>query len=100
MNADNRSSKRQPLTYDGMAYHDHGGPIAPCMLRNISQGGAQLEFTQEIDLPQHFVLALSHDGHVRRQCGKVWQFATVVGVKFAAAHNLPHHEAPYPEQGS
>jgi hypothetical protein len=83
MSANNRSSKRQPVEVDGMIYDHHGKQMAPCMLRNISVGGAQVELVQEIELPAAFVLALSHDGHVRRSCHKVWQFATVVGVKFA-----------------
>lgn len=65
-----------------MIYDHHGQQLAPCMLRNISIGGAQVELAQEIEVPAAFVLALSHDGHVRRSCHKVWQFATVVGVKF------------------
>jgi hypothetical protein len=83
MPANNRSSKRQPIEVVGMIYDHQGKQLAPCTLRNISIGGAQVELTQEVDLPATFFLALSHDGHVRRSCRKVWQFATVVGIKFA-----------------
>jgi len=62
---------------------DHQGKaLARCMLRNVSVGGAQLELDRESDIPPTFLLMLSHDGHVQRHCHKVWQFATVVGVKF------------------
>ena len=35
-----------------------------------------------VDINAAFLLALSHDGHVQRHCRKIWQFATVLGVKF------------------
>jgi hypothetical protein len=91
MSANNRSSKRQPIEVDGMIYDHHGKQLAPCMLRNISVGGAQVELAHEVELPAAFFLALSHDGHVRRSCHKVWQFATVVGVKFAEKPALRAH---------
>jgi hypothetical protein len=83
MAANNRSSKRQPIVVDGMIYDHSGQKLAQCTLRNVSVGGAQLELMQEIVVPQTFLLSLSHDGHVRRSCSKVWQFATVLGVKFS-----------------
>jgi hypothetical protein len=83
MSANNRSSKRQPVSVDGMIYDHRGQQMAQCTVRNISINGAQLELIQEIVVPETFLLSLSHDGHVRRSCSKVWQFATVVGVKFS-----------------
>jgi hypothetical protein len=83
MSANNRSSKRQPVSVHGMIYDHRGQQMAQCTVRNISINGAQLELIQEIVVPETFLLSLSHDGHVRRSCSKVWQFATVVGVKFS-----------------
>ena len=82
MAANNRSTKRQPVAVDGMIYDHRGQKLAQCTLRNVSVGGAQLELMQEFVVPQTFLLTLSHDGHVRRSCSKIWQFATVVGVRF------------------
>ena len=83
MAANNRSTKRQPVAVDGMIYDHRGQKLAQCTLRNVSVGGAQLELMQEVVVPQTFLLSLSHDGHVRRTCSKIWQFATVLGVKFS-----------------
>jgi PilZ domain-containing protein len=83
MAANNRSGKRQLVAVDGMIYDHRGQQLAQCTLRNVSVGGAQLELLQEVVVPQTFLLSLSHDGHVRRSCSKVWQFATVLGVKFS-----------------
>ena len=79
----NRKAKRQSVTYGGMIYSHTGDCIAQCKLRNISATGAQLELQKEMELPSHFVLSLSFGGEVRRRCGLVWQFSTVVGVRFA-----------------
>ena len=82
MAADKRKAKRRNLSQDGRIYTAHGEPIAACQVRNVSTSGAQLELTAESEMPKHFVLALSHDGRVQRKCQLVWQFATVVGVRF------------------
>jgi hypothetical protein len=82
MTTNHRASKRQSVEIDGMIYDHHGAKLAHCKLRNVSVGGAQLELDRDADIPETFVLALSHDGHVKRHCHKVWQFATVLGVRF------------------
>jgi len=82
--SDNRLSKRRVVEIHGMIYDQHGKKLAHCVLRNVSVGGAQLELDREADLPEAFLLSLSPDGHVQRHCRKVWQFATVLGVRFDA----------------
>jgi len=82
MASNKRAFKRQPVEIEGMIYDQRGKQLAHCVLRNVSVGGAQLELDREADIPEAFLLALSHDGHVQRLCRKIWQFATVVGVKF------------------
>lgn len=82
MSSEHRIAKRQPVEIDAMIYDIHGTQLAHCSVRNVSAGGAQLELKQEADIPEVFLLALSHDGHVQRHCHRVWQFATVLGVKF------------------
>lgn len=82
MDWEHRRSKRHFVRHDGMIYGSNGARIAPCVLRNVSAGGAQLELKREIELPKTFVLALSGKGEVRRRCRIVWQFATVIGVRF------------------
>ena len=80
--SDNRASKRRAVEIDGMIYDQKGKQLARCLLRNVSAGGAQLELDREAEIPEAFLLSLSHDGHVQRHCRKVWQFATVLGVRF------------------
>jgi hypothetical protein len=84
MTSNSRKDKRQNVEISGMAYDTHGAPITACTVRNVSSSGAQVEMTKEIELPATFQLALSRDGTVRRRCHKMWQFATVAGVRFAS----------------
>jgi PilZ domain len=77
-----RRAKRVPINHDGMAYNTGGKQIAPCRVRNISVSGAQLEFSREPELPKTFLLSLSPNGEVVRRCNIVWQYSTVVGVRF------------------
>jgi hypothetical protein len=65
-----------------MIYDLKGVRIVKCTVRNVSASGAQLELTSESELPPAFILALSHDGSVRRTCHRVWQDALLVGVRF------------------
>ncbi len=88
MATNHRAFKRQAVDIDGMIYDGQGKQLAHCKLRNVSAGGAQLELDRDTEIPEAFLLALSHDGHVQRHCRKVWQFATVLGVKFDAKE--PH----------
>jgi PilZ domain len=66
----------------GMIYNTKGGRIDSCRLRNVSATGAQIELLREIALPKKFLLSLAQNGIVKRKCAIVWQFSTVVGVKF------------------
>jgi hypothetical protein len=82
MTANHRRAKRQPASVDGMIYDENGQSQVGCVVRNVSATGAQLELAEELELPQSFLLSLSRDGAVGRRCSKVWQFSTVVGVRF------------------
>lgn len=70
------------MEYGGSVYSETGELIARCMLRDVSEGGAQIGLRREKDLPKRFILSLSPSGEVRRHCELVWQFSTVAGVKF------------------
>lgn len=89
MSANNRSRKRQPVCVDGMIYDRSGKQLASCTLRNISETGAQLELAGETEIPEKFLLSLSRDGQVQRQCKKIWQFSTVTGVRFCDEPRAP-----------
>jgi len=37
---------------------------------------------KDVELPDYFILLLSHDGHLRRQCSVAWRTETAIGVEF------------------
>jgi len=59
-----------------------GASLGHCVIRDISATGAQLAFKTPKALPENFILLLSPDGRVRRQCAVVWRSDDALGVKF------------------
>jgi hypothetical protein len=59
-----------------------GSLIADCMLRNISVGGARLQFEMRVDLPRELSLRMPRGGKVHRHCEVVWRAGFDMGVKF------------------
>jgi hypothetical protein len=84
MGDERRKTKRKALHHTGMVYTTDGSPLVACELCDVSATGAKIAIAKEVALPKSFVLSLSHDGHVRRQCTIAWQFSVVVGVRFGS----------------
>jgi hypothetical protein len=82
MGQEKRQTKRTPIVHDGMIYGMDGTPIVACELRNVSATGAQIALAKEMEVPRSFLLALSHNGEVRRKCSVAWQFSIMIGVRF------------------
>ena len=45
--------------------------------------GARLEIKNLEAVPDQFMLLLSYDGRLRRQCSVVWRSETAIGIEFA-----------------
>lgn len=82
MAAEQRRWRRKPIGAHGFLYAVDGQQIGPCEVRDVSEGGALLVFSVADELPAQFVLALSRNGQVRRQCELVWQTANHFGIRF------------------
>ncbi len=76
-----RQNPRRKFTAEGMIYQD-GKPFVRCKLSDVSHNGAKLEFDKNIELPSKFVLSLTPDGSVRRDCTLIWRLSNSVGVQF------------------
>lgn len=79
---DRRADPREPLAAPGTLYDKEGNFLLPCTIRDLSRSGGRLELFKEAALPRYFYLSMMPDGSVRRLCSKVWQLATVAGVRF------------------
>jgi hypothetical protein len=75
-----RMSPRQRVLKRGTLTFGGGGGV-DCMVRNISSGGARLDVTNPLGLPQSFTLVITADQFMRR-CHPVWCSDTRIGVAF------------------
>jgi hypothetical protein len=77
-----RKSPRASVQQSAYILGSDGCVLGPCTMIDVSVGGAQLVFDTSIDVPDIFVLVLSKDGRVRRECKLAWRGPTGAGVQF------------------
>jgi len=79
---DRRKGKRRYVVHGARIVCDGGSGLQSCRMLDVSAFGAQLELENALTLPDKFVLLLSHDGSLRRQCIVVWRKQSAVGIEF------------------
>jgi hypothetical protein len=86
---DRRQSARDKVIYGGIAKVDERGGSRDCVVRNISEHGANIEFNSDVRLPkEQMLLTIARKG--RSFLAKiVWWRDNFVGVAFSS-------EAPAP----
>ena len=87
---DRRQSTRDKVIYGGVAEIDERGATRDCVVRNISENGASLEFSNVVRLPkEQMSLTIARKG--RSFLAKIiWWRDNFVGVAFSdAAPTLP-----------
>lgn len=63
--------------------YDNGRTRLDCVIRNLSDGGAKLEFATVRGIPQTFDLLVP--GHQSQQCQVAWRALKELGVQFMPA---------------
>ncbi len=88
---DRRQSAREKVIYGGVADIDERGESRECVVRNISETGAHLEFSNVVGLPkQKMSLTIARKG--RSFLAKVvWWRDNFVGIAFSSQqpYDLP-----------
>jgi hypothetical protein len=86
---DRRQSTRDKVIYGGVAGIGEGGESRDCVVRNISDQGASLEFSDVINLPkEQMSLTIARKG--RSFLAKIiWWRDNFVGVAFSSQTELP-----------
>ena len=81
---DRRQSARDKVIYGGVAKVDDNGPARDCVVRNISDNGASLEFSNVVRLPkEQMSLTIARKG--RSFLAKIiWWRDNFVGVAFGS----------------
>lgn len=82
MSAENRKTKRRSVLHGAKMARADGVALGGCRMLDVSAKGARLRVEEPKNLPDHFLLVLSHTGNVYRQCTVVWRSDTSVGVEF------------------
>ena len=79
---ENRSSKRRPVLLLGTIHLERGETI-PCVVRDVSAGGAKLSVGQRHQLPGYFVLSIpGRKGAFRVRLA--WRQQNYAGVEIVA----------------
>jgi hypothetical protein len=76
-----RSTRRSVHNGARMARAD-GTVLGTCLILDLSGTGARLKTDASEALPDEFILVLSHDGRLHRQCSVAWRSPTAIGVQF------------------
>jgi hypothetical protein len=77
-----RQSVRDKVIYGGVAALGKDGATRSCVVRNISEGGAAIEFGTIAGVPQDIGLSIARKGK-HYQAKVIWWRANIVGVAFA-----------------
>jgi hypothetical protein len=80
-----RRAKRTPRRNAAWIEFAGGGARIPCVVWDISDGGARLAAPRPGELPPAFKLLLTRDGDSARLCQVVWRNDKQVGVQFIQA---------------
>jgi hypothetical protein len=70
-----RTLKRGRIVFNG------GFASFECTVKDLSAGGARLQFGDALGVPQHFDLLIESD-HMRKPCTVRWRRDNLLGVSF------------------
>jgi hypothetical protein len=79
--ADHRRAPRERTYKAGRIGLPGKRPVIGCLVRNLSQGGANLQLPDQHYVPDAFTLVFD-SGEPSRQCQVVWRGRAHIGVKF------------------
>lgn len=83
MSEERRKHLRVEWVSPGTIYVGDGSPGRPCLVSNLSNGGARISRVDSDRLPDEFMLSLSPRRGPSRKCRIVWRTKHDVGVEFA-----------------
>jgi hypothetical protein len=82
MGPEHRKDTRRIVRQAARMVCSDGSALGTCLMIDISRTGARLRVDASDAVPDEFILLLSHDGKLRRQCAMAWRSLTAVGVHF------------------
>jgi hypothetical protein len=79
---DFRNSERKKARFAGRISYGASPTPIPCVLWDVSEGGARITAAHSNLLPDIFTLALNQNGAAPRLCRVVWRKKPHMGIKF------------------
>lgn len=80
-----RKDGRRSVRYTAlMRSAEDGSALGPCMIADVSEGGARLVVLSPAGVPDTFLLALSRNARTFRRCTVRWRSKSEIGVQFDA----------------
>jgi hypothetical protein len=95
MSLEKRGAPRKEIRWEGLIIDHAGSIVGRCVMTNVSVTGAKLAFTAPTDVPDSFVLLLSKNGEVRRQCTVVRRSEMDIRVRFVSSPSTGHEVISY-----
>lgn len=82
MRRESRKAYRRAVSLTAMILNGDKSMVGLCTVLNMSSTGAMIESPLASGVPNEFILLLSKDGKVRRQCKISWRTETAIGAQF------------------
>jgi hypothetical protein len=84
MRPDLRRAERKTLNWLCVISTVDGTLVGQCTVRDISRTGARITLDDASVAPEQFVLRLTRNGAIGRQCRTVWRAPSNIGVAFVS----------------
>jgi hypothetical protein len=85
---DRRSALRQKSFLQGRIFYNHRRTSVDCLIRDFSDTGAKLKFSESIAVPEVMELYIPHKDEFRRARVQ-WRYGGEMGVAFGDAVDSP-----------
>jgi hypothetical protein len=79
---ENRASRRQRVLKSGKIIYNNGSIVTDCIIRNITDTGAQLKVPASDGIPDQFEFSETM-ARKRRPVVVVWRKGDLIGIRFA-----------------
>src|SRR5674476_647751 len=90
MRRESRKAHRRAVSLTAMILNGDKSMVGLCTMLDVSRTGARIKPPLATEVPNEFILLLTKNGKVRRQCKISWRTETAIGVRFvvsASKHN-------------
>ena len=78
--AEQRNEQRHRILRGGLIVFNDGRSTIECMVRNLSESGAQLKVESLLAIPDNFVLKLKDGGTAKATVA--WKRGKTIGIRF------------------